>query len=218
VRCACRIAPPSAQAAQRSPARRVPGCWGAVDCGRRGTAGGVSGRLPRVGFRGEGCSRSPHRARLLPVSCWPTRRACPRPTVVVRGKAISWTRWPEHRRRNQRVKAHAVLAVVIGPLRVRLTGRNISVDPLATHLIINRRFPHGRHRRGSSAGSASTWCVHTVDGYGDKDSASVVTARAPRAIGALRVVLQSCVGYHCDDGQRTRSRRRSVHPPAGVCP
>ena len=44
--------------------------------------------------------------------------------------------------RNRRVGAQAVFAVVIGPLRVRLAGRNISVDALATHLIINRRLPH----------------------------------------------------------------------------
>ncbi len=137
----------------------------------------MSGCLPHVGFRGKGCSRSPHRARLLSVGCWPIRWVCPLPTVVVRGKAISWTRWSEHRRRNRRVRAHTVFAVVTGPVRVRPTSRNINVDSLATYLIINRRFPHGRHRRGSSAGSASTWCVHTVDTYGDKDSASVVTAR-----------------------------------------
>jgi hypothetical protein len=123
--------------------RRVPLCWVAAGCGRRGAAGGVSGRWSRVGFWGKGCSRSPHRGCPLPVGCWQTRRVCPRPTVVVRGKVISWTRWPKHRRRNRRVGEQAVFAVVIGLLRVSPTGRNISVDPLATHLIINRRLPHG---------------------------------------------------------------------------
>jgi hypothetical protein len=121
---------------------RVPGCWVAVGCGPRGAAGGVSGRLSRMGFRGQGRSRSPRRGRRLSVGCWRARRGCPHPTVAVRGKAISDTRWPSHRRRNRRVGKQAVFAVATGRLRVSLTGRDISVDPLATHLIINRRFPH----------------------------------------------------------------------------
>ncbi len=59
--------------------------------------------------------------------------------------------------------------MVIGPWGVGLTGRNISVDPLTAHLIINRRSPtHDAYRRGRICGAASTWCVHTVDEYGDK--------------------------------------------------
>ena len=147
------------------PCRCAPGCWVTVGCAYRGTAGGVYGRLSNVGFRGKGCSRSPPRGRRLPADCWQTCRACPHPAMRVGGKVSSWTR-----RRNRRVADQAVFAVVTGVLRVSPTGRNISIDALATHLIINRRLPHGRHRRGSSARPASTWCVRAVDRYGDKDS------------------------------------------------
>jgi hypothetical protein len=147
---------------------RALGCGVAIGGGHRGTAGGVSGCLSCVDLRGKGRWRSPHRGRRLPVGCWQTRRVGPRPTVVVLGEAISWTRWSGHRRHNRRVGDQAVFAVVTGPLRVSPTGQDISVDPLATHLIKNRRFPHGRHRRDASAGAASTWCVHTVDEHGDK--------------------------------------------------
>ncbi len=146
----------TAVACQRAPIR-----WVATGWRRRGTAGGVFGHLSRVGFWRKGCSRSPHRGSPLPVGYWQTRRICPRPTVAVRGKVIFKTRWSQHRRRNRRVGEQAVFAVVIGPLRVSPTGRNISVDPLTTHLIINRRFPHGGHRRSTPAeGDINMVCTH----------------------------------------------------------
>ncbi len=124
-----------------STCRRVPGCWVAIGGGRRGTAGGVSGRLSGVGFRGKGCSRSPRRGRRLPVRYWQTCRVGPYPTMVVLDEAISWTRWPQHPRRNRRVRDQAVFAVVVGRWRICPTGWDISVESLATHLIINRRSP-----------------------------------------------------------------------------
>lgn len=99
--------------------------------------------MSRVGFGGKGYVRSPPRGRRLPVGCWQTRRVCPHPAVVVWGKVISWSWWTEYRRRNRRVGQQAVFAVVVGPLRVRPTGWEISVDSLAAHLIVNRRLPHG---------------------------------------------------------------------------
>jgi hypothetical protein len=126
----------------------------------------------------------PHRARLLPVGCQQTRRVRPGMAVVVRGEVISWTRWSEHRRRNRRVGKQAVFAVIIRPLWISPTGWNISGDSLTPHLIINRCFPHGRHRRDAPAGPASTWCVHTVDRCGDKDSDDTEARdhQAPRSL------------------------------------
>ena len=123
-----------------SPGPGLLGCGGlraSRNC-RRG-----SWRLSRVGFGGNGYVRSPPRGRRLPVGCWQTRRVCPHPAVVVWGKVISWSWWPEYRRRNRRVGQQAVFAVVIGPLRLCLPGWDISVDSLAAHLIVNRRLPHG---------------------------------------------------------------------------
>jgi hypothetical protein len=52
----------------------------------------------------------------------------------------------------------AVFAVVIGPVRVSPTDRNISVDPLATHLIINRRLPPLLRCRGvGMVGRCGAW-------------------------------------------------------------
>jgi hypothetical protein len=121
-----------------------------------------------VDFWGKSCWWFPHHARLLPIGCQQTRRVRPGIAVVVRSEAISWTRWPKHRTRNQRVRKQAVCAVVTGPLWFSATGWNISGDSLAPQLIINRCFPHGRHRKDASAGPASTWCVHTVDRCGDR--------------------------------------------------
>ena len=45
-----------------------------------------------------------------------------------------------------------MFAVAIGLLWVNPAGRNISVEPLTAHLIINWRFPHGRHRRSTPVG------------------------------------------------------------------
>jgi hypothetical protein len=149
--------------------RRALGCWVAIGGGRRGTAGGVSGCLSRVGFRGKGCSRSPRRGRRLPVGYWQTCRVGPHPTMVSLDEAIYGTRWPQHPRRNRRVRDQAVFAVVVGPWRTCPIRRDVSVESLATHLIINRCSPaHDAHRRGASAGPASTWCVHNVDEYVDK--------------------------------------------------
>lgn len=62
--------------------------------------------------------------------------------VLVRGEVSSWAEGPEHRW-NQRVGGQAVFSGVSGSVRVWPTGRDISVDSLATQLIINRCLAHG---------------------------------------------------------------------------
>lgn len=100
-------------------------------------------RLPRVGCRGKGCSGSPQHGRPLPVACWLTRRVCPHGIVLVHLEVSPGTWWSEHPRRTRPIGAQAVSPGMIDPLRVVPGGRDISVDSLATNLVINRRLAHG---------------------------------------------------------------------------
>ncbi len=163
---------------------RAPIRWVATGCERRGTAGGVSGRLSRVRFGGR-VARGPHtlaaRSRRL--------LADPQGLSTLDGGGsgrghlldpVTQTPPPEPACWGAGGVCHGHRPVAGQP-----HWPDISVDPFATHLIINRRFLHGRHRRGSSGGPTSTWCVHAVDGYGDKESnrkpTQAVPLCAPRA-------------------------------------
>ena len=118
--------------------------------------------------------------------------------------------------------------MVICPLRVSLTGGNISVDPLTTHLLINWRFPHGRHRRARPRGATSTWCVHTVDGYGDKEPnkkpllkpcppCALVPSSTLLGLMSLPVNSPISVSAHARAADTTSPHQRStLRPPVGA--
>jgi hypothetical protein len=63
---------------------------------------------------------------------------------AVRGEVSSWPGSPgEYRCGTCRVDGQAVLPGMIDLLRVNPRGRDISVDSLATELVIDRRLAHG---------------------------------------------------------------------------
>jgi hypothetical protein len=160
-----------------SPVRTVLICRGAPRCKvaagtgqRRRAAGGVCRYLLRVAYQRTACSRSPHRDRPLPVSCGLTRRGWRDEMVPVCAEISRWT-WAEHRRRNRRDGQ----AGMTDQLWVSPGGRDISVDPLTTQLVINRCLPHRadtlelglrqrQHRGVDRLWSGTRWCVQTVDG------------------------------------------------------
>lgn len=95
--------------------------------------------------------------------------------VLVCVEISRWTWWPEHHRRNRRDGQHRVFAGATDQLRVSPSGRDISVDSLATQLVINRRLPHrtdtlgaglrGRYHRGvDRLWVGAKACVQTVGG------------------------------------------------------
>ena len=60
-----------------------------------------------------------------------------------RGEIRSWPWWPaEHRRRTWPAGGKAMFPTVITRLRLVHGGRNISIDSLATELIIDGRWAH----------------------------------------------------------------------------
>ena len=88
---------------------------------------------------------------------------------------ISCWAWAEYRSRNRRANQHRLFAGMTEQLWISPGGRDISVDPLTTQLVINRRLTHradtveaapwGRQRRGVyRLWSHTRWCVQTVDG------------------------------------------------------
>jgi hypothetical protein len=166
--------------------RRAVRCRVVTTCMPRGSAGVVCRCLSRGGCRGKGCSRGPPRGRPLAFACWLTRRVCSHGIVLVGVGVSSWAWWPDYRRRTRPLGAQAVFPGMTDRLRVIPCGRDISVDSLATQLVINRRLAHGRHRRGSSAGAASTWCVQveTLCGWAHAMAESDEATRAQPGVVA----------------------------------
>ena len=126
------------------------GLIGATDTDRKRSTGLCLLLLPR-GDRRKDPLRSPRRSRGID-------RREPGPDCNAISPCSCWQ--AGHRHRTGRAAGKTVFSRVMLLLWFCPGCRNISVDPLTTELVVDRRWTHGRHRRGRAWwGGINTLCT-----------------------------------------------------------